>query len=47
MVRRILVLFSLGALLVSGCGYKGPLVLPDEAVTATATTDKDDKKKTP
>jgi predicted small lipoprotein YifL len=47
MVGRILVLFSLGALLVSGCGYKGPLVLPDVATTATTTTNKDDKKKTP
>ncbi len=44
MSRRILVLLSLVTLIISGCGYKGPLVLPEQA--AAETTEKDKKKKT-
>ena len=47
MSRQILVLLFLAALVVSGCGYKGPLVLPEETAQTADTVDKDKKKKTP
>jgi predicted small lipoprotein YifL len=46
MTRLIPVILLWGFLLAAGCGYKGPLVMPEASSPPTAEPEQDKKKKT-
>lgn len=47
MIRLIPVVLLSSYLLFAGCGYKGPLVMPEASSPPVAEPEQDKKKKTP